>query len=166
MFIIGTQEYANLVRNLTDKSPPSPQSTKSAEINHSRQISFSNDLAQGRIGLQKLVGEFSQETERLHGEIHNLQSELEHVKMQRESERKLAEQDRNALAHVQIKFDELTLDDSTAAKMVSRYMCVSRVSHYHAPHTWCLGNSRRHPTTRCKMHWKASRSGTQPQLPH
>lgn len=165
MFTIGAQEYANLVRNLTDKSSSSSQSAKSAEINHSRQLSFSKDLAQGKIGLQKLLGELSQETERLHAEIYDLQSELEVVKIQQESERKLSEQERHALARVQTEFDKLNLDDSTAAKMVSRYMCVSRVSYPHEPHT-CLGNSRRHPTTRYRMHWKVSRSGTQPQLPH
>ena len=159
------QEYANLVRNLTDKSPSPPQGDKSAEINHSRQLSFSKDLAQGKIGLQKLLGEFNQETERLHAEIHDLQSELEVVKTQQESERKLAEQDRHALAHVQAEFDKLNLDDSTAAKMVSRYMCVPRVSRLHASYA-CLGNFRRHPTTRCRMRWKASRLGTQPQPPH
>ena len=165
MFIIGTQEYANLVRNLTDKSPPSPQSAASAGVNHSRQLSLSKDLVQGKTGLQKLVGEFSEETEKLHAEICDLQSELEFVKTQLESEYKLAEQDRHALAHVQTEFDKLNLDDSTAAKMVSRYMCVSPASYLHASHT-CPGNSRRHPTTRCRMHWKASRLGMQPQLPH
>ena len=151
MFIIGTQEYANLVRNLTDKSPPSPQSTRSAETNHSRQLSFSKDLAQGKVGLQRLIGEFSEETEKLHAKIYDLQSELELVKTQLESERKLAEQDRHTLSHVQTELDKLSLDDSTAAKMVSRYMYVSRTSHLHVSHT-CSGNSRRHPTTRCRMH--------------
>ena len=122
MFIIGTQEYANLVRNLTDKTPPSPQSAKSTEVNHSRQLSFSKDLAQGRIGLQKLVSEFSEETERLHGQIYDLQSDLDLVQTQLESERKHAEQDRHTLARVQAEYDKLSLDDSTAAKMVSRYM--------------------------------------------
>ena len=135
------------------------------EINHSRQLSFSTDLAQGKIGLQKLLGEFNQETERLHAEIHDLQSELEVIKIQQESERKLAEQDRHSLAHVQAEYDKLNLDDSTAAKMVSRYMCVPRVSHLHVSHT-CPGNSHRHPITRCRVHWKASKLGTQPQLPH
>ena len=165
MLIIGAQEYANLVRNLTDKSLSSSQSAESVETNHSRQLSFSKDLAQGKIGLQKLLGEFNQETERLHAEIHDLQSELEVIKAQQESERKLAEQDRRTLAHVQAEFDKLNLDDSTAAKMVSRYMCVPRASPLHASHT-CPGNSRRHPTTRCRMRWKASRPGMQPQLPH
>ena len=165
MFIIGAQEYASLVRNLTDKSPSPPRSANSAEINHSRQLSFSKDLAQGKIGLQKLLGEFSQETERLHAEIHDLQSELEVVKAQQDSERELAEQDRQSLAHVQTEFEKLKLDDSTAAKMVSRYMCVPRVSYLHASHT-CLGNSHRHPTTRCRIHWKASRLDTQPQPLH
>lgn len=125
VFIFRTQEYANLVRNLTNKSPSSPQSSKSAEINHSRQLSFSKDLAQGKVGLQQLICGFSQETEKLHAEIYSLQSELDLVKTQRESECKLAEQDRQALARVQTEFDKLSLDDSTAAKMVSRYMCVS-----------------------------------------
>lgn len=165
VFIIEAQEYANLVRNLTDKSPPSPQSAKSSEFNHSRQLSFSKDLAQGKIGLQKLIGEFSEETERLHAEIYDLQSELELVKAQHESERKISEQDRQTLVRVQIEFGKLNLDDSTAAKMVSRYMCVPRVSYLHASHT-CPGNSRRHPITRCRMRLKASRSGMQPQLPH
>lgn len=165
MLIIGAQEYANLVRNLTDKSLSSSQSAESVETNHSRQLSFSKDLAQGKIGLQKLLGEFSQETERLHAEIHDLHSELEVVKSQQESERKLAEQDKQTLAHVQTEFDKLYLDDSTAAKMVSRYMCVPRASYFHVSHT-CPGNSHRHPITRCRMHWKASKLGTQPQLPH
>jgi hypothetical protein len=165
VFTIGAQEYANLVRNLTDKSPPSPQSAKSVEINHSRQLSFSKDLAQGKIGLQKLISEFSQETEKLHAEIYDLQSELELLTNQQESERVLAEQDRQALARVQTEFEKLSLDDSTAAKMVSRYMCVSHVLCRHVSHT-CLGNSRRHLTTRCRKHWKASSSGMQQQLPH
>ncbi|KAF9792156.1 hypothetical protein BJ322DRAFT_998121 [Thelephora terrestris] len=122
------QEYASLVRNLTDRIPSSPQSSKSAEIKHSRQVSFSKDLAQGKIGLQKLISEFNQETENLHAEIHDLQSELELVKAQQESERKLAEQDRRELARVQTEFDKLSLDDSTAAKMVSRYMKFSQTS--------------------------------------
>ena len=134
------------------------------EINHSRQLSFSKDLAQGKLGLQKLVGEFSQETEKLHAEIYDLQSELELVINQQESERVLAEQDRQALARVQSEFEKLSLDDATAAKMVSRYMCVSHVLCPHASHT-CLGNFRRHLTTRCRKHWKASRLGTQQQLP-
>lgn len=122
------QEYANLVRNLTDKGPSPPESSKSAEINHSRQLSFSEDLAQGKIGLQKLINEFSEEVEKLQAEILDLRSELELVKTQQESERKLAAQDRQALARVQTEFDKLSLDDSTAAKMVSRYMKFSQTS--------------------------------------
>jgi hypothetical protein len=118
------KEYATLVRNLERKnslSSPPPSSSNG----HSRTSSagaLATDLEGGRSGMNKLFEEFSTESERLHAELAHFHTEFERVDRALEAERKAAGFERAELARAQTELEKLRADDTTAAKMVSRYM--------------------------------------------
>lgn len=114
------QEYADLVRSLEGRqsktlvTPGQPSASPNATPAES--------LAEDRIGLQRLLGEFNIETERLSLEINRLQSENDTLKVKLESERATAVANHSRFAETTLELDRYKSDDSTAAKMVSRYM--------------------------------------------
>ncbi|KAI0797516.1 hypothetical protein C8Q75DRAFT_801457 [Abortiporus biennis] len=122
----AVQEYADLVRSLEGR--PKSSSRPSFAINESNgsSTSISDSLAEGRLGLQKLLEEFNAESERLKQEVSRLQLELENTSKVLESERKGAHMDRSKLATALVELDKYKVDDTTAAKMVSRYMKFSQ----------------------------------------
>lgn len=124
-------EYADLVRSLEGRRsiapppvpPKSPNISEDVIVNGSSSTpTLANSYAEGKKGLQKLLGEFSVESERLEAKIAKLESELAIVETKWESERKIAELDRKLLATVQAELVKIRMDDKIAAKMVSRYM--------------------------------------------
>ncbi len=117
------QEYADLVRSLEGRSKASSRSSLpiSTDSNGSN-VTLADSLAEGKHGLQKLLEEFNGESERLASDIGALHSEIEDLTLQLQTERKAAEEDRLKLARVLVDLDKYKSDDSTAAKMVSRYM--------------------------------------------
>jgi chromosome segregation ATPase len=131
---LALKQYADLVRNLEgrpSKTPPSPV-FKSHKVNGSASSihSFSsattltNGLVETRADLQKLVSEFSSETQQLHGEIASLQQKLVEAELTVEAEKQNAENDRVLRAKAQFELEKLRRDDNTASKMVARYMYV------------------------------------------
>lgn len=130
-------EYADLVRSLEGRTSirttPQPHTDSSvvtdsnvvntaAASSSNSTITLVDSLSEGKSGLQKLLSEFSTETEHLQAELARLHAELAISQTQYEAERKGAEHDRIELAKVQSELQKLKLDDNVAAKMVSRYM--------------------------------------------
>lgn len=107
-------EYAALVRKLEGRSSRESTSTK--------QPSPSTSLFEGKSGLQKLLGEFNEENEQIASELSKVREENELLRVQLEAERQRSEADRESLAKIILQLDQHRADDTTAAKMVSRYM--------------------------------------------
>ena len=118
------QEYADLVRTLEGrkaKNPPSPSVSIHASASGSS-VTLADSLAEGKLGLQKLLGEHDTEGEQLSSQISRLTDENELLKTKLDVEQKRSEADRESLARVLLELDKHRTDDSTATKMVSRYM--------------------------------------------
>lgn len=125
-------EYADLVRALNTKTGQGPtkhsrsNSTSSAiEEDSTTNIGMTTlveSLSQGKLGLQRLLAEFSNETEKLQAELLRLQGDVATVEAKCEAERKSSEQCSVELANARFELQRLKLDDNAAAKMVSRYM--------------------------------------------
>ena len=121
------QEYADLVRKLEGRSkvPSSPPAAPSATHQRNGSVtSLVDNLAEGRLGLQKLLEEFNGRNERLQAEIAKLHGDNGLLYKELEVARQGAEHDRAELAHALHELDKYRADDNTATKMVSRYMCV------------------------------------------
>lgn len=120
-------EYADLVRVLEGRKSsvlPKPPSVSEHEMVNSSSSTppLVDSYTEGKKGLQKLLGEFSVESERLEAKVAQLERELATVETKWDAERKTAELDRKLLATVQAELVKVRMDDKTAAKMVSRYM--------------------------------------------
>ena len=118
------REYASLVRSLERKhGPTSPPPEANG---HGRNLSIASNLSEvlqdGRGSVHKLVEEFTAESEALEAEIARLHAQLEVIERERDVERKVADYDRTELARARAELEKLKIDDTTAAKMVSRYM--------------------------------------------
>lgn len=123
------QEYADLVRSLEGRSvktPPTPHTPATPGSAADSSSSLVNSLAEGKLGLHRLLGEHNQETEKLAAHITKLSDENEFLKTKLDVERKRSEADRESLAKVLLELDKHRIDDSTATKMVSRYMKFSQ----------------------------------------
>ncbi|GJE90688.1 hypothetical protein PsYK624_068320 [Phanerochaete sordida] len=123
------QEYADLVRSLEGrpaKTPPSPHAPATPASATESSASLVSSLAEGRLGLQRLLGEHHTETEKLASHITKLSDENEFLKTKLDVERKRSEADRESLAQVLLELDKQRIDDATATKMVSRYMKFSQ----------------------------------------
>lgn len=122
---LAVTEYADLVRVLEGRAPKSPPPKSSPPSSASSMSTLVDGLSEGRAGLHKLFGEFSVESERLQGEVARLHDELDVLRAKFDAEKKVSAHDRVERAKAQVELEKLRLDDSTAAKMVSRYMYVS-----------------------------------------
>ena len=126
------KEYADLVRRLEGKlaaqlehersSPSKAGGDASQRIPGHSRVPLAGSLEEGKLGLQRLVSEFAEESERLQAEIIRLQNELAIVEAREEAERRSTEHHCLELAKTQTELQKLKIDDNTAAKMVSRYM--------------------------------------------
>ncbi|KIL67135.1 hypothetical protein M378DRAFT_329900 [Amanita muscaria Koide BX008] len=133
---LAVKEYAGLVRTLENKLAASRAAIGRDSVSVVRDTtayghsgpSLSQSFEEGKFGLQRLLSEFSQESERQHAEIERLQGELAMSKVQQESQYLSIEEERIELATTQAELQKLRMDDNTAAKMVSRYMTFSQAS--------------------------------------
>lgn len=126
------QEYADLVRTLEGRGKPStPGSVNSVSDSEKTgsSVTLVDSLAEGRSGLQKLLEEFNGENERLGREIDKLHADLELKTSELSAERKRSEHDRAMLAECQSQLAGYEANDTTAAKMVSRYMSALLLTH-------------------------------------
>ncbi|KAI0636522.1 hypothetical protein C8Q77DRAFT_1049756 [Trametes polyzona] len=127
------QEYAELVRKLEGRArvPSDSASTSSIDLTSSSNASTTtlvDSLAEGKSGLRRLLEEFNSDNERLEAEISKLHADNAMLYKELEVARLGAEYDRSELAKLQFELDQHRADDTTAAKMVSRYMKFSQSS--------------------------------------
>ncbi|KAH9852781.1 hypothetical protein C2E23DRAFT_825296 [Lenzites betulinus] len=127
------QEYADLVRKLEGRArvPSDSSSTSSVDLsgpNNGSTATLVDSLAEGKSGLQRLLEEFNGQNEHLEAEIAKLHGDNGLLYKELEVARLGAEHDRLELAKVQHELDTYHADDSTAVKMVSRYMKFSQSS--------------------------------------
>ncbi|KAI0086149.1 hypothetical protein BDY19DRAFT_996058 [Irpex rosettiformis] len=115
------EEYAALVRKLEGR----PSGRSSAEGENGRP-SPAAGFAEGKLVLQKLLGEFNAENEQVASELGRTRSENELLHAQLDAERQRSEADRESLAKMILELDKYRADDNSAAKMVSRYMKFSQ----------------------------------------
>lgn len=123
------QEYADLVRSLQGQGR-----AHSRNPSASGQNGISNDtqapptpaesLAEGKTGLQRLLSEFNGESEKQASELHRLQGEIDLLTATLDVERLASGELRTQLADALVQMDKYKADDTTATKMVSRYMSV------------------------------------------
>lgn len=120
-------EYADLVRSLDGRK--SSLGNGSAVLQDASasasSLTLVEGLHEGKSGLRRLMTEFASENEKRETSISQLRNEIANLENILDAERKTAAQDRTHLAKAQLELEALKLDDTTAAKMVSRYMYVS-----------------------------------------
>ncbi|KAI1788360.1 hypothetical protein LXA43DRAFT_974837 [Ganoderma leucocontextum] len=129
------QEYADLVRKLEGRpkvavSSPST-STSSFDLHRSSNGSTTtlvDTLAEGKLGLQKLLEEFNGRNEQLQADVAQLHGDNGLLYKELEVARQGARHDRDELAKALHELDKYRADDNTATKMVSRYMKFSQSS--------------------------------------
>ncbi|PIL24391.1 hypothetical protein GSI_14144 [Ganoderma sinense ZZ0214-1] len=123
------QEYADLVRKLEGRPkasfPPPSTSTSSIDLHRSSNGSTTtlvDTLAEGKLGLQKLLEDFNGRNEQLQADIAQLHGDNGLLYKELEVAREGARHDRDELAKAVHELDKYRADDNTATKMVSRYM--------------------------------------------
>ncbi|KAI0723788.1 hypothetical protein C8T65DRAFT_564206 [Cerioporus squamosus] len=127
------QEYAALVRKLEGrpKAPSTPTSPSSMDLQRSSSGSattLAESLAEGKLGLRRLLEEFNGRNERIQSDVAKLHGDNGLLYKELEVARQSADHDREELAKALHELDKYRADDNTAAKMVSRYMKFSQSS--------------------------------------
>lgn len=119
-------EYADLVRNLEGRKSSLGNGSTLLQNGSASASSLTlvEGLYEGKSGLQRLMSDFTSENEKRESTIAQLREEIANLESVLDSERKTAAQHRTQLTQVQLELAMLKLDDTTAAKMVSRYMYV------------------------------------------
>lgn len=156
------QEYADLVRSIEgrkSKSPTSPAAPIHGNASSSS-VTLTETLAEGKLGLQKLLGEHDTQTERLAAQLTKLADENEILTTKLDVERKRSEADRESLARVLLELDKHRTDDSTATKMVSRYMSVTPLTLLGHVTQLSTGSSRSPRLIPCSKLWTTSANAT------
>lgn len=133
--LVAVGEYANLVRSMEARmgldSTPTFVSPDSAKVEGDPEklysgdtlsVTLANSLAEGKLGLNRLLTELHSDTEELHRQLSQLRGELDVLKSNHEAERKGTHTLHLELAKTQAELHMLKIEDNTAAKMVSRYM--------------------------------------------
>jgi hypothetical protein len=128
---LAVGEYANLVRSMEARMGLGSTSTfiphhgakveEDPEKLHSGDT-LANSLVEGKLGLKRLLSEFHSDTAELQRQLGQLREELEVAKSNLEAERKGTHILHLELGKAQAELHMLKIDDSTAARMVSRYM--------------------------------------------
>ncbi|KAG1890887.1 hypothetical protein F4604DRAFT_1567675 [Suillus subluteus] len=121
-------EYADLVRSLDGRK--SSLGNGGAVLQNTSasasSLTLVEGLHEGKSSLYRLMTEFASENEKRETSITQLRNEIANLESTLDAERKTAAQDRAHLAKAQLELEALKLDDTTAAKMVSRYMKFSQ----------------------------------------
>lgn len=119
-------EYADLVRSLDGRKSSLGNGgvvLQNASASASS-LTLVEGLHEGKSNLHRLTTEFAFEIEKRETSITQLRNEITNLENILDAERKTAAHGRAHLAKAQSELEALKLDDTTAAKMVSRYMCV------------------------------------------
>ncbi|KAG2150676.1 uncharacterized protein EDB93DRAFT_1083988 [Suillus bovinus] len=121
-------EYADLVRSLDGRK--SSLSSGGAVLQNTSasasSLTLVEGLHEGKSNLHRLMTEFAFENEKRETSITQLRNEIANLENILDAERKTAIHDSVHLAKAQSELETLKLDDTTAAKMVSRYMKFSQ----------------------------------------
>ncbi|KAG2106778.1 uncharacterized protein F5147DRAFT_224246 [Suillus discolor] len=121
-------EYADLVRSLDGRK--SSLGNGGAVLQNASasasSLTLVEGLHEGKSNLHRLTTEYAFETEKREMSITQLRNEITNLENILNAERKTAAHDRAHLAKARSELEALKLDDTTAAKMVSRYMKFSQ----------------------------------------
>ncbi|KAG2357015.1 hypothetical protein BDR07DRAFT_1491198 [Suillus spraguei] len=121
-------EYADLVRSLEGRK--SSLGNGGAVLQNASasasSLTLVGGLYEGKSSLHRLMTEFTSKNEKHEMSITQLRNEIANLESILDAERQTAAQDRAHLAKAQLELEALKLDDTTAAKMVSRYMKFSQ----------------------------------------
>lgn len=118
-------EYADLVRSLDGRKSSLGNGSAVLQDASASSLTLVEGLHEGKSSLHRLMTEFASENEKHEMSIRQLRDKIANLENTLDAERKTAARDRAHLAKVQLELEALKLDDTTAAKMVSRYMYVS-----------------------------------------
>lgn len=128
---IVVHEYADLVRSLEGRK--SSIGNGSALLQNgsasASSLTLVEGFSEGKSSLHRLMSEFASESEKRESTITQLHDQIANLESVLDSERKTVAQHRAQLAETQVELATLKLDDTTAAKMVSRYMYVLLLSY-------------------------------------
>jgi CII-binding regulator of phage lambda lysogenization HflD len=83
-----------------------------------------DSLQEGRMGLQRLLGEFHKQTGQLEEEIAKLHGELEMMEMRLEQKEKLGMENEREIGRLKGELMATARADKSASMMVEKYMCV------------------------------------------
>lgn len=119
-------EYADLVRSLDGRKSSLGNGSTILQDASASSLTLVEGLHEGKSSLHRLMTEFTSENEKRETRISQLHDEIATLENTLDAERKSAARDRAHLAKVQLELEALKLDDTTAAKMVSRYMKFSQ----------------------------------------
>lgn len=142
---VVVREYADLVRELdaarhaASSSPASSSSgssitlassVSSGEGAQSSDVKLVNSLAEGKLGLKRLLAEFDTETTRLEDEVGRLHDEMARVLADSEAVKMAHEECLEERAVLKVQLDKLRNDERSVAQKVSRYMYVYQLNRY------------------------------------
>lgn len=119
-------EYADLVRSLDGRKSSLGNGSAVLQDASASSLTLVEGLHEGKSSLHRLMTEFASENEKHEMSIRQLRDKIANLENTLDAERKTAARDRAHLAKVQLELEALKLDDTTAAKMVSRYMKFSQ----------------------------------------
>ncbi|KAG1761554.1 hypothetical protein EDD22DRAFT_630053 [Suillus occidentalis] len=119
-------EYADLVRSLDGRKSSLGNGSAVLQDASASSLTLVEGLHEGKSSLHRLMTEFASENEKHEMSVRQLRDEIAILENTLDAERKTAARDRAHLAKVQLELEALKLDDTTAAKMVSRYMKFSQ----------------------------------------
>lgn len=165
---LAVGEYANLVRSLETKLKGDTASRSSGSSTHQNGDTSVNGLSttllEGKIGLQRLMGEFQKETEVLQVRLEETLAEMDVLRAQDDASRKGNKLVEEELGRVKTELEKLKIEDNTAAKMVSRYMFVFFLSsrHFLVNLSNPIGNFHNVQRTPFRRHLQPSRHGMKP----
>ncbi|KAF8516934.1 hypothetical protein BU17DRAFT_92308 [Hysterangium stoloniferum] len=142
---VVVMEYADLVRSLefrlshsnataatsdSDLDGDAKDDSTAHDIRFLRRTGLTpvDSLTQNRTSLQRLLYEFNAETANLQSEITRLHGEISAVQITLDAEREVSRSEREKLSEALATNERYRTDDTSAGKMVSRYMRFSQSS--------------------------------------
>jgi hypothetical protein len=161
------KEYAALVRGMEAKLSSSESGNSNGDAKNDASQIIAATLAESKLSRERLLHQFQADSELLHLQLENTAAKLDKTTAQLEAESSGNEAVRSELGRVRTELEKLQLEDGTAAKMVSRYMCVhfllsgnsqfKRIS---------LGNFPKLPRTTSFQRYPPSKPDTKARYPH
>lgn len=159
---LAVREYADLTRSLElrltnsaerpsineQAPPPVPEKDASSTSGSKMGVDF---RLEREYNSKRLLTDLRKDMEELQAQLDRIQADLTASESKLEAERKAAELDRTERARVEFELERMRTDDTTAAKMVSRYMKFSQTSNDTLQTSLCALQAR-HAATLDALH--------------